>query len=85
MKVFMIGGTGLLGSEAAKCLIEKGHDVKTLSLPSLPKGAEFPEEMKIVFGDINKMTDAELKHSSRVQMSLFLPRVLTKELSALHR
>lgn len=61
MKVFMIGGTGLLGSEAAKCLIEKGHEVETLSLPSLPKGAEFPEEMKIVFGDINKMTDAEIE------------------------
>ena len=27
MKVFMIGGTGLLGSEAAKVLIERGHEV----------------------------------------------------------
>lgn len=61
MKVFMIGGTGLLGSEAAKCLIEKGHEVVTLSLPSLPKGAEFPEKMEIIFGDINKMTDGEIE------------------------
>ena len=52
MKIFMVGGTGLLGSEAAKCLVEKGHEVKTLSLAPLPEGAEFPKEMEFIFGVI---------------------------------
>ena len=33
MKVFIIGGTGLLGSEAAKVLIERGHEVTAIALP----------------------------------------------------
>ena len=35
MKVFMIGGTGLLGSEAAAELIRRGHKVSTLALPRI--------------------------------------------------
>ena len=38
MKVFMIGGTGLLGSEAAKVLISRGHEVTAMALPPLPEG-----------------------------------------------
>ena len=29
MKVFMIGGTGLLGSAAARIFIDRGHSVKS--------------------------------------------------------
>lgn len=61
MKIFMVGGTGLLGCEAAKQLIAKGHKVKTAALPPLPEGAPIPEKMEIIFGDINKKTDEELK------------------------
>ena len=61
MKVFMIGGTGLLGCEAAKVLIERGHQVKTVALPPLPEGAPIPEEMEIIFGDITKKTDDEIR------------------------
>ena len=61
MKVFMIGGTGLLGSEAAKIFIEKGHSVKTLALPPLPEGAPIPEEMEIIFQNVNLLSDDELK------------------------
>lgn len=60
MNVFMIGGTGLLGCEAAKCLIEKGHSVTSVALPPLPEGAPIPEEMDIIFGDINKKSDEEI-------------------------
>ena len=49
MKVFMIGGTGLLGSEAAKVLIERGHEVTSVALPPLPQGAVLPPEMKIEY------------------------------------
>ena len=47
MKVFMIGGTGLLGSQAAKELISRGHEVTSIALPPLPSGAVLPPEMKI--------------------------------------
>lgn len=61
MKVFMIGGTGLLGCEAARILIEKGHEVTSVALPPLPEGAPIPKEMEIVFGDINKKSDDEIR------------------------
>jgi len=60
MKVFMIGGTGLLGCEAATELIKRGHTVTSVALPPLPEGAPIPEEMEILFGDINKKSDDEI-------------------------
>ena len=61
MKVFMIGGTGLLGSEAAKELIARGHEVSSIALPPLPAGAVLPPEMKLEFGNYLEMSDDELK------------------------
>ncbi len=61
MKVFMIGGTGLLGSEAARIFIERGHEVKSVALPPLPAGAPIPEEMEIEFCNIYEKTDDEIK------------------------
>lgn len=61
MKVFMIGGTGLLGSEAARIFIERGHQVKSVALPPLPKGAPIPKEMELVFANIIEKTDDEIK------------------------
>ena len=60
MNIFMIGGTGLLGCEAAIQLIKQGHKVTSVALPPLPEGAPIPEEMAIEFGDINKRTDEEI-------------------------
>jgi len=60
MKVLMIGGTGLLGSAAAQIFVDRGHQVKTLSLPPLPEGAPLPKEMEIMFQDANKLTDDEM-------------------------
>ena len=54
MKVFMIGGTGLLGSEAAKELIARGHEVSSIALPPLPTGAVLPPEMTLEFGNYSK-------------------------------
>ena len=61
MKIFMIGGTGLLGSEAAKELIARGHEMSSLALPPLPTGAVLPPEMKLEFGNYLEMSDDELK------------------------
>ncbi len=60
MNIFMIGGTGLLGCEAAIQLIKKGHKVKSVALPPLPEGAPIPKEMDIEFCDINKKSDDEI-------------------------
>lgn len=43
MKIFMIGGTGLLGCEAATTLIKRGHQVKSVALPPLPEGSSHSE------------------------------------------
>ncbi len=61
MKVFMIGGTGLLGSEGAKEMIARGHDVSSIALPPIPEGAQIPQEMKLTLGNFMEMSDKELK------------------------
>lgn len=61
MKIFMIGGTGLLGSEAARELIARGHEVISVALPPLPQGAVLPPEMKIEYGNYLEMTDDEIR------------------------
>lgn len=65
MKVFMIGGTGLLGSQAADELIKQGHQVKTLALPPIPQGASLNPKMEIEFGNYLEMTDSELKEKMK--------------------
>ncbi len=62
MKVFMIGGTGLIGSEAARELIRRDHEVISIALPPLPKGASIPKEMKLEFGNYLEMSDQEILH-----------------------
>lgn len=65
MRVFMIGGTGLLGSEGARELIARGHEVTALALPPLPKGAELPPQMGIEFGNYLEMSDDEIREHLR--------------------
>jgi len=60
MKVMMIGGTGLLGSEGAAELIRRGHEVSTVALPPLPPGAILPQEMKVEFGNYMELSDEDL-------------------------
>ena len=36
MKVFLVGGTGLLGASASNLLIERGHEVVAVALPPKP-------------------------------------------------
>jgi len=62
LKVFMIGGTGLLGCAAAELFIQGGHSVATLALPPLPKGAFMPEGMEIIFGNYLETSDEDLRN-----------------------
>ncbi len=65
MNVFMIGGTGLLGSEGARELIRRGHRVTTMALPPLPAGADLPEEMIVEFGNFMTLDDQALQQRLR--------------------
>ncbi len=60
MKVFMIGGTGLLGCAAAQMFIDKGYEVTSIALPPLPVGAPIPKEMDLKWGNYFDMSDEEL-------------------------
>ncbi|MCX5775374.1 MAG: NAD(P)-dependent oxidoreductase [Firmicutes bacterium] len=61
MKIFIVGGTGLLGSEAAKELIKRGHQVTSIALPPIPMGANLPAEMELTLGNYLTMSDEELR------------------------
>ena len=61
MKIVIIGGTGLLGSAAAKELIRRGHSVTSVALPPAPAGALLPPEMELTFSNYMEMSDAEIQ------------------------
>ena len=61
MNVFLIGGTGLLGSAAAEELIRRGHNLRAIALPPVPEGANLPPQMKLEFKNYLDLSDDELK------------------------
>lgn len=61
MKIIIVGGTGLLGSAAAKLMIENGHEVEALSLPPIPSELDLPKEMIIHLNNYTTMSDLEIE------------------------
>jgi dihydroflavonol-4-reductase len=61
MKIIIVGGTGLLGSAAARLMIQHGHDVEAISLPSISKDLDLPKEMVIHFYDYMVMDNREIE------------------------
>lgn len=61
MKIFIAGGTGLLGAASAAELIKRGHKVHSVALSPIPADANIPTEMKLTLGNFLTMTDEELK------------------------
>ena len=61
MKVFLIGGTGLLGSATAAELIQRGHEVRAIALPPVPEGADLPPQMALEFKNYLTLTDDEVR------------------------
>jgi len=59
MKVFLIGGTGLLGSATARELIQRGHEIRAIALP--PEMEDIPKEMKLEYKNYLTLTDDELR------------------------
>ena len=62
MKVFILGGTGFIGTHAIRALLGKGHQVSTLTLPPAPPKDLLPEEVTVYLGDFNKLDDEEVLH-----------------------
>lgn len=61
MKVYIIGGTGLLGSASASELINRGHRVRSVALPPVPQNSGIPREMELVFGNYMTMTNDQIR------------------------
>ena len=61
MKVFLIGGTGLLGSAAAAELLQRGHQVNAIALPPAPEGEKLPAGMNLEFKNYLTLTDDEIR------------------------
>lgn len=61
MKIFMVGGTGLLGSSAAAELIRRGHQVSSIALPPVPTGAQLPAGMTLELGSYLDLSDDDLR------------------------
>lgn len=51
MNAFIIGGTGLLGSASAAELIRRGHNVRSVALPPIPKNSVLPPAESKGFND----------------------------------
>ncbi len=64
MKVFILGGTGLLGEACAKMLIENGHIVGSIALTP-PKPENKIEKMHLTIGNLYNYSDNEIKNLMR--------------------
>ena len=60
MKVFVVGINGLLGFEASRILLERGHEITGVALPPNPIGLEIPREFDVHLLDINKQSDEKV-------------------------
>lgn len=60
MKIFIIGITGLLGSEAARQFLKAGHEVSGLTLADYPKDLDLPASVKLHVGSYLELSEAEL-------------------------
>ncbi len=60
MNVLLIGGTGLLGSAAAREMLACGHEVQALALPVLPAGFSAPAGLRLELADYTAMDDVRL-------------------------
>ena len=60
MKVFIAGGTGLLGYHAAKEFLARGDEVRALAIPDTQLGDWFPKEIELKYGNVFELSEDEL-------------------------
>ncbi len=61
LRIFIIGITGLLGSEAARQLENDGHHISGLSLPTYPEHLPFSKNIKFQLGSYLTLSADELR------------------------
>lgn len=71
MRVFIVGGTGLLGWHTLNELLARGHSVSTVALPPLPAEKLLPDSVPCALGNIFTMEDEELVGLLRGHDALF--------------
>lgn len=59
-KVFVLGGTGLLGFKTVNLLLDKGYQVKTIARNEKMMNELMPKVVESHIGDINKLSDQEV-------------------------
>lgn len=59
-RVFVVGGTGFLGQYVIQHFIEHGWEATALGLPPAPPKDFFPPVVKVVVGDLEKLSDKEI-------------------------
>ena len=60
MNILVIGGTGFIGDQAVRMLLEQGHRVKALALPKLPVDYAQPEGLELIQNDISELSENAL-------------------------
>lgn len=65
MKVFIVGGTGLLGSAGARELIARGHEVVAMALRPAPDGADLPPQLQVEVANFMELDDDALRDRLR--------------------
>lgn len=65
MRVFIVGGTGFLGSKAAEILLERGHEVSAVALPAMPENAKLPSQMNLEIANYLEISDERLLEMMR--------------------
>ena len=60
MRAFIFGGTGLIGYHAGLELLNRGHEVYSIGLTSLPKDNKFAKMTHYVQGNIEEMSNGEI-------------------------
>ena len=60
MKTFVIGSTGFLGYFTVQELLERGHEVDSLSLTPTPAEVQFPPQAGLTIADLNELSDDEI-------------------------
>lgn len=60
MNIIIVGGTGLLGNEATKVALERGHSVTSLTIDDAKADEWYTKEATSLLGDVFELSEDEL-------------------------
>lgn len=59
-KVFVVGGTGMLGDSAIEHMVNNGYTITTICLPPVPTENKYGDKVKYVAKNIRELSDTEM-------------------------